>query len=53
MKVASPCLPFGEPSVVPTCEEKGSSEASCEQDAAIGSALQLGHLNSVRQSVVR
>ena len=30
MKVPSPCEPFDEPSAVPSCEEKGSSEASCE-----------------------
>ena len=30
MKVPSPCELFGEPSAVPSCEEKGSSEASCE-----------------------
>ena len=30
MKGPSPCEPFGEPSAVPSCEEKGSSEISCE-----------------------
>ena len=30
MKVPSPCEPFGEPSDVPSCEEKGLSEGSCE-----------------------
>ena len=30
MKVPSPCEHFGEPSAVPSCEEKGSSEASFE-----------------------
>ena len=27
---SQPFGPFGEPSAVPSCEEKGSSEASCE-----------------------
>ena len=30
MKVPSPCEPFGEPSAVTSCQEKGSTEASCE-----------------------
>ena len=30
MKVPSPCEPFGEPSAVPSCEEKGPSKVSCE-----------------------
>ena len=30
MKVPSPCEPFGEPSAVPSCKEKGSKEALYE-----------------------
>ena len=30
MKVPSPCEPFGEPSDVPSCEEKGSAEGSAK-----------------------
>ena len=38
MKGPSPCEPFGEPSVVPSSEEKGSAEGPDETpDVALGS----------------